>query len=171
MSVATNKIDPRSHGWLDSLAIGMSMLCAVHCLLTPLLIVALPIIATTFWVSTNFHLWMLLLVVPTTSLAVFMGCRRHKDDAVFLLGVFGLACLVSITIYEMWGHSQIAAGGYCPHCAAVAEGDLFNAITGFNVLGGVLLASAHTRNFMLCRRARCAHGQGAAKLGCSCGSD
>jgi hypothetical protein len=47
----------------------MVVICGIHCLVTPLLLVALPILATTFWVDQNFHLWMLLLVLPTTSLA------------------------------------------------------------------------------------------------------
>jgi len=55
-----------NHGWLDTLAVGMSLLCAVHCLLTPVLLVFLPILGGTFWVSNNFHLWMLLLVLPAT---------------------------------------------------------------------------------------------------------
>ena len=80
-----SKSNCRSYGWLDSLAIGMSMICAVHCLLTPLLIVFLPIVATTVWVHEDFDRWMILLAVPTTSAAVFMGCRKHKDKAVFIL--------------------------------------------------------------------------------------
>ena len=93
------------HGWLDSLAISMSIICAVHCLLTPVLIVLLPIISTTFWVHENFHLWMVFLVVPTTSLAVFMGCRQHKDKFVAVLGMLGLACFVGVAIYQYSFHA------------------------------------------------------------------
>ena len=87
-----------SYAWLDSLAISMSVICAVHCLLTPLLITLLPIISTTFWIHENFHLWMVLLVVPTTTAAVFMGCRKHKDKTVAYLSLTGLACIVFVTI-------------------------------------------------------------------------
>ena len=86
MECSTNASKGHGHGWLDSLAISMSLICAVHCLLTPVLIALLPIISTTFWVHENFHLWMVFLVVPTTSLAVFMGCRQHKDKFVAMLG-------------------------------------------------------------------------------------
>ena len=53
--------------WLDRLGVGMALICAVHCLLTPVLIVLLPIIASSFWVDSEFHLWMLLMVVPLTT--------------------------------------------------------------------------------------------------------
>ncbi|MGE9292693.1 MAG: MerC domain-containing protein [Puniceicoccales bacterium] len=79
---------------LDRLAISMAVICAIHCLVTPALLVALPIIATTFWSHENFHLWMLLLVLPTTGLAVYSGCRRHKDRWVMALIATGLCLLV-----------------------------------------------------------------------------
>ena len=85
-----------SHGWLDSLAISMSVICAVHCLVTPLIVTLLPIISTTFWVHENFHLWMVFLVVPTTSAAMFMGCREHTDKAVACLGSGGLSFIVLV---------------------------------------------------------------------------
>ena len=60
------------NGLLDKLAIGMAGICAVHCLLTPVLVVLLPIVATSFFVHKDFHLWMLFGVLPTTLFAVFM---------------------------------------------------------------------------------------------------
>ena len=147
----------RSFAWLDSLAIGMSMLCAVHCLLTPVLIVSLPIVATTFWVHQDFHLWMILFVVPTTSAAVFMGCRMHKDKMVMFLSILGLGFLVSVAGYETWYYLERlpAEVSVCPHCLAKQEGNIFKAMTIFNVIGGVFLASAHSRNYLLCRASKC----------------
>ena len=147
----------RSFAWLDSIAIGMSMLCAVHCLLTPVLIVSLPIVATTFWVHQDFHLWMILFVVPTTSAAVFMGCRIHKDKMVLFLSILGLGFLVSVAGYETWYYIERlpAEASVCPHCLAKQEGNIFKSMTIFNVIGGVFLASAHTRNYFLCRASKC----------------
>lgn len=155
-----NTTTRRSYGWLDSLAIGMSLLCAVHCLLTPILIVFLPIIATTFWVHQDFHLWMVLFVVPTTSAAVFMGCRKHRDKAVLILSMLGLVCLVSIAGYETWLHadSNATEAPHCPHCVAQSKQAWLTPGTLINVLGGMLLASAHGRNFLLCRKSSCSDG-------------
>ena len=148
-----------SHGWLDSLAISMSVICAVHCLLTPILLALLPIISTTFWVHENFHLWMVFLVVPTTSTAVFMGCRRHKDKGVALLSITGLAFILFIAIYQYSFHAgnPDADCGICPSCSQLGFGNVFNVTTVLNSLGGLFLASSHFRNYKLCRRADCNH--------------
>jgi hypothetical protein len=137
----------------------MAMLCAVHCLLTPILIVFLPIITTTFWVHENFHMWMVLFVVPTTGAAVFMGCKKHKDRAVLLLSIIGISVLASVAAYETIVHSQsgVAGHAYCPDCVGGGHPSAWRASTLINVMGGILLASAHVRNFLLCRQAHCTH--------------
>ncbi len=161
----------RQHKWLDSLAIFMSMLCALHCLVTPILVVFLPVLTTTFWVDENFHFWMLLFVIPTTSVAVFMGCKQHKDKFIPILSAFGLLFLVSVVVSETLNHSVAAPAGSslisgsnsegpvsapCPHCAAKENGEILTGSTFINVLGGLLLAGAHARNFFLCRKTNCA---------------
>ncbi len=78
----------------------MAVICGIHCLVTPVLLVALPILATTFWVDENFHLWMILLVIPTTSLALWSGCRRHKDQWVLAAGAMGIGILITAIIVE-----------------------------------------------------------------------
>ena len=152
-TIAQAPCHKHSHRWLDSLAIGMAMICAVHCLVTPLLVAVLPIIATTFWVSSNFHLWMLLFVLPTTGTAVFLGCRKHKDKIVLGLGLGGLALLTGTTIYEMMTHVE----PHCEHCATAQADIALTPTVSFNVLAGLLLASAHIRNFLLCRSSKCDH--------------
>lgn len=104
---ASARYHPR--GWLDTLAIGASLVCAVHCLATPVLLVALPVVATTVWVDAHFHLWMLGLVLPTSMLAVFLGCRKHRDKVVVGLCVAGLAVLASMAVYESAAHSAYAS--------------------------------------------------------------
>lgn len=154
-----------SHGWLDHLAIGMAALCAVHCLLTPLLVIALPIIATSFFVHEHFHLWMILLVLPTTSFAVFMGCRKHKDRSVAVLSIIGLSVLAGALVHERMHHATHVAAVEESHAAACAScsRDLseapipMHAGAWFNTLGGLLLAGAHVRNYRLCRKSRCEH--------------
>ena len=149
----------QGHGWLDSLAISMSMICAVHCLLTPVLIALLPIISTTFWVHENFHLWMVFLVVPTTSLAVFMGCRQHRDKFVAILSMVGLCCVVGVAIYQysLFAGQAAAVCEICTACVPEESGSLVNATTIFNSSGGLFLACAHFRNYRLCRKADCDH--------------
>ena len=42
------------NNWLDKIAIFLSATCAVHCLLTPVLIIALPIVSTSFLLMQTF---------------------------------------------------------------------------------------------------------------------
>lgn len=152
----TSKHHCSTHGWLDSLAISMSVICAVHCLLTPLLLVIFPIVATTFWVHQDFHLWMLLFVLPITSLAVFLGCRKHRDKFVIGLSALGMSCLFAVSFYESFFHVShlVQHGAECVHCV---QSGVFTFTMFTNVLGGFLLASAHVRNYRLCRRLKCTH--------------
>ena len=84
----------------------MAVICGIHCLVTPVLLVALPILATTFWVDENFHLWMILLVIPTTSLALWSGVRNHKDKWVYAAGEMGLGILVIAIISERFSKAN-----------------------------------------------------------------
>lgn len=169
--------------FFDHLAISMAALCAVHCLVTPILLIALPIIATTFWVDANFHLWMLFLVVPCALLAIGTGYFRHKDKIAVCFAVAGIAVLVTTVILEQgWFTAgepvEVAAAGTaeaahasCAGCCAIppprGEGDSVDlagyALSGFtghamlNTLGGLLLVIGHSRNFILCRRTGCTH--------------
>ena len=160
----TNANTPRRHGWLDHLAIGMAAVCAIHCLLTPILIIALPIIATSFFVHQDFHLWMIFLVLPTTIYAVFMGCRNHKDRAVLALSAIGLSVLLFALVQERGGYSReegfAVSSTDCETCARDISAELVPMRAGvwLNAIGGIFLASAHVRNFRLCRKSNCCHG-------------
>ena len=162
----TNASTPRRHGWLDHLAIGMAAVCAIHCLLTPILIMALPIIATSFFVHQDFHLWMIYLVLPTTVFAVFMGCRNHKDRVVLALSVIGLSVLLFALIQERVHYASEGDAGVssvdCETCARdlSAEPIPMQAGVWLNAIGGFFLASAHVRNFRLCRKSSCGHDHG-----------
>ena len=153
----TRTLDHHHIGWIDRLAIGMAALCAVHCLLMPILIVALPIIATSFFVHEDFHLWMLLLVLPTTSLSIFMGCRKHKDRATAILSIIGMGILIAATVLESHHHASAETAGHvCTDCTRHA-GETIPMVAWINVLGGVFLAGAHMRNYRFCRKGRCTH--------------
>ena len=155
-----------SHGWLDHLAIGMAAICAFHCLLMPIFVIALPLIATSFFVHEDFHLWMILLVLPTTGFAIFMGCRRHKDRWVAALSAIGLSILVFALVQErVQSAAQVESAGiaaHCPSCAGAEAGEPvpLHAAAWINTLGGFFLAGAHMRNFRLCRQRDCDHGHG-----------
>ncbi len=182
---ATSAIFSRSQSWLDHTAIFLAVLCGIHCLATPILLVVLPLLANTVWVSENFHLGMSLLVFPTSLLAAFAGCRRHRDKFVVGFIVAGLAVLSVVTTSEVMhqfsgtGHGGAETGmahdsaahdeaASCAACCAVTPaegatvasagfGSIFTGEALLNALGGLLLVMGHFLNFMLCRHHKCDH--------------
>lgn len=99
----------------DKLGIFLSSLCAIHCLVTPLLVLALPVMGEFFeqeWV----HLAMALFVVPVGLFAFWSGYKHHRQQKVFALGVLGLSMVGGASVaphewVEFWGTDIITVIG------------------------------------------------------------
>lgn len=99
----------------DKLGIFLSGLCALHCLVTPLLVLALPVMGEFFeqeWV----HLTMALFVVPVGFFAFWSGYKHHQQLKVFALGILGLvmvggASLMPHEWVEFYGHDMVTILG------------------------------------------------------------
>jgi cation transport ATPase len=114
----------------DKLGLWLSSLCAIHCLATPLLVLALPVLGGFFeqeWV----HLAMALFVVPVGLFAFWSGYKHHLQMRVFALGTVGLLLV---------GGASLA-----PHELVEIQG--FDVVT---VLGSILLITAHILNRRAC---------------------
>jgi hypothetical protein len=118
---------------LDTVAMGISALCVFHCLATPVLLVLFPIIGGTLFASHAFHALLLLLVLPTSTLALYLGYRRHRRPLALWLGVVGMAILL---VAALLGPEVLSAGGERATTSA----------------GGIVLATAHFINLRRCRR-------------------
>lgn len=123
---------------LDRLAVGLSAACALHCALAPIALVALPVLAGSVLADEGFHLLMLWLILPSSTVALTLGCRRHKDAGVLVAGVLGLAVLVFSAVL---GHNLL--------------GELGEKLLTF--AGAAVLCVGHLRNYRLCRRNACDH--------------
>ncbi len=118
---------------IDKAAIGLSMLCAIHCLVFPVILVLLPSLAVLPLEDESFHYWMLVAVIPTSAYALTMGCRQHKHYSLFIPGILGLTSLI----------------------AALILGDIFQSETlekALTLIGAVIIALVHYKNFKLCHR-------------------
>lgn len=81
----------------DRIGLLLSGLCAIHCLVTPLLILSLPLLAEKFaspWV----HIVMALFVVPVGLFAFWSGYRHHQKNHILALGFAGLALIGSAAV-------------------------------------------------------------------------
>ena len=121
---------------LDGVAISISAVCVLHCLLAPLAVVAFPIIGSSLWASHEFHAWLLVLILPSSALALYLGCREHRSGTVLGLGLAGMVVLI---VAAVLGPEVLTELGEVLVTAA----------------GGTLLAISHVLNFRRCRALRC----------------
>ena len=87
-------------GWLDKSSVGLSTVCAVHCLLMPVAVVMLPSLAALPFADERFHV-LVFFVLPLSTVALTMGCRKHRSWRVMAVGVSGLVLLVGAALADM----------------------------------------------------------------------
>lgn len=116
----------------DKLAISLSFLCAMHCLVVPLIAVFLPSLVALNLENEAFHTWMVILVLPTSLYALTLGCKQHKNYRFLSYGLLGMALLVA---------------------AVLLEERLTEVMEKFITLAGAsLIAFSHFRNYRLCQK-------------------
>ena len=122
---------------IDKAAIGLSFLCAVHCLLLPVAVAMLPTVTASTLGDERFHQWMLLAVLPTSLVALTLGCRRHRNMSVMAIGLLGLTVLF---LAAFAGHGWLAESGE----------------KMLSLIGASLIAFGHFKNHALCVHLKCA---------------
>ena len=129
----------------DRLAIALSGICAIHCVIFPVVAGFLPLLATTlhhgntlheFW----FHQFILLFIFPVSVLALVAGYRCHKQLTPLLIGGLGLLILVFIAIFA----GTLISNKIIPH-----QGE-----TWLTVAGGFVHAIGHVLNVLATRNRR-----------------
>jgi len=93
---------------LDKVAISFSAICALHCILLPVALIFLPALSTTFLGSEDFHKALLYFVVPSSTIALFLGCKMHGKNHVYVYGAVGIGALL---IASFFGHDLFGESG------------------------------------------------------------
>jgi hypothetical protein len=121
----------RRRALLDKIAVLLSGLCLLHCLLLPFVIAVLPFLGQ--FGDDHFHQELLLFVVPVSVVALTAGFRRHGHTEVLLFGGLGLAVLIigGTFIHEVYG----------------AMVDRLMTVTG-----SMILAGTHYRNYRFAKK-------------------
>ena len=73
----------------DRIGVVASVLCAIHCAVTPLLLLFLPVFGKA-WSHPASHWLMALLVVPLAAVTVSTGYKKHRRKWVIASGVLGI---------------------------------------------------------------------------------
>jgi hypothetical protein len=115
----------------DKLAIAFSMVCLIHCLVLPILLILLPPFSGLFALDDEmFHQWMLYAVLPISIAALMMGYLHHRSYKVFVVVSIGLTLIILSTTL---GHDLLGE----------------TAEVVLSILGSMIIAFGHFRNYQL----------------------
>jgi len=122
---------------LDKFSILLSGVCMLHCLIAPVLVTLVPIFSLNIWVEDFlFHQLMLWLVLPTSAIALFIGCRKHKSLLIAATGILGMTILIAVGLL---GHDLLGE---------TMEKWVMS-------LGGLVVATSHYLNYKACQSITC----------------
>ena len=146
-------------GVWDRLGCWASSACAVHCLASPFVFLALPAFGEV-WAHPASHALMALVVVPLALSVLVSGYRRHQLRWVLGAAVLGIACILvgSALPYVHPEHAAATGAAVCDACCPTVATDAAGgthmhvppaAIA--TVIGSVFLIAAHLGNRLGCR--------------------
>ena len=145
----------RSYKNYDYLGVLLSFLCGIHCLVTPFLIIYLPIVGKAVE-ATWFHTGMITFMVFAFYQSIYKHFKLHQSKLILVLGLSGIVLLLVGYINELMHHLEDHEHG---SNLSDAHGDetsmIYVAITG-----AVLLITAHILNI---RKCKCLKGRGICK--------
>jgi len=128
-----NTFSPNS---LDKVAVSLSVICAVQCLILPISLIFIPTISLLPLSDESFHKLLLFLVIPISAFAMIMGCKKHKSYNVIYYGIIGLGIMI---ISAIWGHDLLGKSG-----------EIYSTLVGTSIL-----SFGHLKNKRLCTE--CCH--------------
>ena len=118
---------------IDNLGITVSSVCAIHCLLLPAIFIIAPY---SFLASHEFHETLIYFILPCAAIAFILGCRKHGDVKVAIMGTLGVMLLASSLLFHDIFHAE-------EHSE-----ELITVL--ITIAGSVMLILSHLRNRKLC---------------------
>ena len=79
----------------DKFAGTVSLVCALQCLLMPSFFIATSGLVSLSIDNEFVHSIILLIAVPVSLFALFLGLKNHKNKLIFLIGILGLIVLIA----------------------------------------------------------------------------
>lgn len=135
-------MDSRLRSLLDRFGATGSMICAVHCALTPVLLAAIPSLGLSVWLGDGFERGFVMFVTVVGLFSLVWGYRRHRAFRALTLLLVGLAVLWAGVYFGPLHHPVVV------HAIVMT-------------LGGTLVGLAHIVNLRLnhwhIHDASCAH--------------
>ncbi len=119
---------PSINRW-DRVGIILSTTCIIHCLLTPIAIIAIPTLANLGASEELVHLLFAIFAIPVAAISLWHGYRQHGGRQPIFYAISGISLLwIAMELHE-------------PHW-------MESIVTG---IGGILIITAHLLNHRLKR--------------------
>lgn len=120
----------------DKVAATLSTACVLHCFFAPSFVILTSGFLSISIDNEFVHYLILLLAVPISSFALYLGWKNHKNTSFLPFGIIGLLTLVAAVLM---GEAMLGEAGE-------------RAIT---LLGSLLVAYSHYRNHQECKAVEC----------------
>ena len=139
----------------DFVGMVLSILCGIHCIITPILILSFPILDERLnspWV----HGVLIGFVAWAFYQSVYLHFKLHKSKKTLITGILGFVILLGVSLVEIFAHADEHGHG---HGGAEGHHDE-SFMLYFAVTGSVLLVTSHILNIKECK---CLTGKGVCK--------
>ena len=139
----------------DFVGMVLSILCGIHCIITPILILSFPFLDERLnspWV----HGVLIAFVALAFYQSVYLHFKIHKSKKTLVTGIVGFVILLGVSIVEIFAHADEHGHG---HGGAEGYHDE-SFMLYFAVTGSVLLVTSHILNIKECK---CLTGKGVCK--------
>ena len=119
----------RTASWMGFVGAGLGILCAIHCLVTPILIAVIPVVGGSWLGDENTELWLIGAAFVLAFGGTFWSIYKH--GAYRVAGVFALAAV--LVGLGQWAHNHEDLG------------------TALNISGGLALAVVNLMSAKICQ--------------------
>tara|TARA_B110000908_G_C10231567_1_gene440886 strand:+ start:400 stop:807 length:408 start_codon:yes stop_codon:yes gene_type:complete len=93
MDITAKSSDFENQSKADRIGIWASILCAIHCALTPVLLIVLPTFGKA-WAHPATHWGMAIIVIPIAVFMMLKGYRKHARKWIVVTGCVGIVLVV-----------------------------------------------------------------------------
>ncbi len=148
-SIENMAIPQASANTADRWAIGLSVICMVHCLGTPFILTLSPLLQVSATNELLFHGVLLLPLLGFALWAFWRGYKLHQKKVSIVLGCIGFGLLfLGLVLHEYFAHWELIASHAHSHATDTAFLTSWGSIS--TLVGSIFLIAAHAYNMKFC---------------------
>lgn len=130
----------------DRAGLLFSVICCLHCMAIPFLLIFAPSVAS-YFENPLVHSLSILIIVPVGLYAFIKNLKVHSDKRPLFIGILGMAAILLGHFNHYFMMSEHAHHHYTLGTVEIVS----------SIIGGLALIAAHLLNIKLCRCHSCHH--------------